>query len=288
MAAPSPRTRPTTLGALLLLAWLTAPVAAAAAPAAEAPSAFLDTHDRARQLVGQPDRLIALWAEFAEEHAERHPLGHVARLNEALWMLHAASEGEADERVLALLAWPTPTEEGDTIRATSLYEHAHRAAMELRARVEMRVLAERLQDYYRRHVEYPPSLEALVDAELVSSEQLVDPFGEPYQYEPAARSIMPDIPRQRYTLRSASVEGEHGTLPDLLEGLDELEEDLEISTLVPEEEQAYVRERRDDGSWSSARRWDVGRERAGVRLWAVHDDYILVGRKQLPRIIRAE
>lgn len=283
----------------LLIAW--SPLApSSAAHAAEPPQRYLEAQREVRGLMGQPDRLIGVWERFADEHAD-DPLGYVGRIKQALWTLHAAHEADgrsglenAVGPVLELLDWPEPVENEASVHAAPLYEHAHRAAMKLRARVEMIELAAALQAYYRRHIEYPESLEALIEQELIGSAQIVDPFGEPYRYKARARAIMPDQPRQTYTLACVSIPNDddepagHRGLPRVLDRIEASADRIEVSTLVPEEGQAYVRSRRGDGSWTSARRWDVGRDRAGVRLWAVYDEFIIVGDGELPRVVRAD
>lgn len=307
------RTRSTALATLLVLACA---LSAFAQDAADVSQQYIQAHERARQLFGQPQRLISHWHEFAERHQD-HSLGRVARLNQALCMLQRAfDDGSADEEevrrdVLDLLdALVLPQSSAteaqapdsslpaglgdesdidDDYSTITLDELVHAAALGLRTHIELAELAEHLQDHYRRHIEYPQSLEVLVEAELIAESRLIDPFGEPYHYAARPRSFIPDIPRQSYTLRSESMEAEPGQLRELIDWLDKPIENLEISTLAPDERRAYLRQRRPDGSWTSARSWRVGQQRTGVRLWAVYDDYLLIVRDNIvPQIITAE
>lgn len=274
------------LAALLGLAVSSAAAQSQQANETPTPRQFLEAWNEADRLLGQTERIVTLWGEFADEHPD-HALGRVARLNQALWTLRRIAEHNecltdgALEPVLAMLE--PPAADGQD----PLHRHAHHAMLGLRARVQMLQLAEALRAYYARHVEYPETLAALVETELASEAQLTDPFGQPYEYTAEARAIMPDIPRQRFTLRCASIDATHDELETLLESLDQPIEDLQISSLVPERDQAYVRDRQRDGSWGVTRRWDVGQQPRDRRLWAVYDDYLLFAANQVPRVLRS-
>jgi hypothetical protein len=71
-----------------------------------------------------------------------------------------------------------------------------------KARSQVRILTLAVDAYFRDHKEYPPSLEDLLRPDpagnqyLTGPEDLIDPWGLPYQYDPAGPNndgIRPDI-----------------------------------------------------------------------------------------------
>ena len=63
-----------------------------------------------------------------------------------------------------------------------------------------------LRKYYVERVEYPKSLDALVERKLLKAEQLADPWGNRFAYEEAKSRIVPKMAWQNYRLRSTAIE----------------------------------------------------------------------------------
>jgi len=57
-----------------------------------------------------------------------------------------------------------------------------------------------LKKYYLAKVEYPASLETLVQAKLLAADTIRDVAGKLYSYATGAEKLLPSIPRQTYTL----------------------------------------------------------------------------------------
>jgi len=71
---------------------------------------------------------------------------------------------------------------------------------------EMADLDAALRKYYVERVEYPKSLDALVERKLLKAEQLADPWGNRFAYEEAKSRIVPKMAWQNYRLRSTAIE----------------------------------------------------------------------------------
>jgi hypothetical protein len=255
-----------------------------AAPVSADPvvSQFAQSWQQAAQFDSQPARATEVWRSFAQQHAE-HDLGKLARLMQGLWTLRQGDRAAA----LPLLQLPAPVREGPTA-SSPLYGHIHHGAQVAATRIDMMNLADRLQDYYRRHVEYPATLDDLVAAKLASPQDLTDRFGHRFDYRPAARLIMPNQPRQTYALRSQPAGAERGQMPALLDRLNQPVRELSISSLVAAQGQAFVRDRRGDGTWGPAQLWRLGQQRGDMVLWAVYDTYLIAGWHGVPVLVQRE
>ena len=174
--------------------------------------------------------------------------------------------------------------------ATPLEKHFVETGKGWIARVEMVRLGRKLRAYYRRRVCYPQSLDELVDAAdyEVTADDLVDPFGKRYEYKATARKLIPDMPRQAYTLRCTTTGAANADLDEALREAFEPVKHVAVSTLRPKSNEAYVRRKRKDGSFGPVQRWLVGETRDDLVLWAVYESYIVVGQKDRPKVVAAE
>ncbi len=216
----------------------------------------------------QPDRAGATWRQFAAAHPKTD-FARLARLMIGVDHLRARRYAEAIPQFDV-----SPGEQPSAFRKQLI-----RAGKSLRARVEMVRIGERLREYYRRHVEYPNSLDALPGTSPV------DPFGEPYAYEATPRPTMPDVPRQVYELRCATTGTERGDLRRDLDRLGKPPEDLALSSVNVDRQQAYVKRREPTGGWGPSRSWDLGETRDGLTLWRVSEACIIAARRDMPLVM---
>lgn len=190
----------------------------------------------------------------------------------------AASEagGEADQP------------DADSTKST-FQQHLAWAGKGWIARVGMVRLDRQLRSHYRRNVQYPASLDELAQsgASAATAADLVDPFAKPYVYEATARKLIPDVPRQAYTLECSTTGASQlqlrQVLPDAFEPIPE----VAISTLTPDSQSAFVRRTRKDGSFGPVQHWPVGETKDGLTLWAVYANFIVIGQSDVPKIVEA-
>ncbi len=57
-----------------------------------------------------------------------------------------------------------------------------------------------LEKYYLKRVEYPESLQALVDKKFIAADKIRDSSGQPLPYKAMPNPATPKIPRQKYSL----------------------------------------------------------------------------------------
>ena len=261
------------LGTLLL--------AATAAPAGDRDAAarLVETWQQTSQLPGEAR---AAWESFTEEHLEDE-LGALGRLMQGIALMR---EGASAETIAPLLDFPPPAEKDDDAPPSppTLADQLHAAGRGLEARLRMRELASSLQQYYRTHVEYPDSLAALLGSGQVSRADLRDPYGRPFDYSATARNLMPDIPRQTFSLRCGSINASHKELSQALRPGAAPAGELTISSLDPTRGQAFVKRTRSDGTLGPATLWTLGQTQGDLVLWAVYDQFIIVGWRQFPQL----
>ena len=119
----------------------------------------------------------------------------------------------------------------------------------------------------------------------VDATDLIDAFGEPFAYQSKARKLMPDLPRQTFSLRCVSIDAERRGLDKCLEHAAKPITDILLGNLVPQSNRAYVKRRRPDGAFGESKRWAVGGNSGKLVLWAVYDSYVIAAWKQFPIVI---
>ncbi len=70
-------------------------------------------------------------------------------------------------------------------------------------RLETAEIEEALKKYYLGKVEYPPSLEALVQTRLLTDDKIRDAAGKLYAYSTGVEKLIPTVPRQTYALEKS-------------------------------------------------------------------------------------
>ena len=236
-----------------------------------------------RRAASEPAAAIGVWKAFAKENPG-HDLAELARLQIDIHLLRQGGNPGGDPggdpaEALGFLSI------ADHEKPSPLRRLIRDAGRGLAARIHMQRLAEILQTHYRRRVEYPLKLDELVVEGIASADELIDPFGRPYEYEARARALLPDLPRQIYRLRCASIDADHGELSAALERADEPIRDMRVSRLEGYDDRALVRARRPDGAPGKVRVWRIGREVSGLVLWSVYDGWVLVAREQFPKLL---
>lgn len=228
----------------------------------------------------QPSNAKETWKAFAEAHAAED-VGQLARLQLAMTLWREKAK-PAD--ILPHLQITEPKE--GTV--TELRRQLVRAADAIEARVRMVQIAEALQSYFAKHIEYPDSLDALVAAGLMEAAQLRDPFGQPWGYETAARRLAPDLPRQRYTLTCTTLKvTSRDIASELKRSADDVREGV-ISSVNVERQQVFMKWQRKDGSLGPATAWTPGNSVERYTLWAVHEKFILLGDAGFPKLLRVK
>jgi hypothetical protein len=181
--------------------------------------------------------LLAAWAAelgpFLAAHRKAVPLAEArewAKAAEAYGAFAAAQPNDAGAPLAAFfqglllrrdLQKPKEAQEGFQ-RAAKAPEtgggaDVRRAALAWLARLQMEQLDAALRRYWLDAVEYPPSLDALVERKLADAKLLVDPWGKRFAYEPGTLRIAPKMPRQAYTLRCTALDGTSKDFKRLLE-----------------------------------------------------------------------
>ncbi|MSR64959.1 MAG: hypothetical protein EXS18_04170 [Verrucomicrobiae bacterium] len=70
-------------------------------------------------------------------------------------------------------------------------------------RLEASEIEAALQKYYLAKVEFPASLEILVQAKYLTDDKIRDSSGKTYAYSTGVEKLIPSVPRQTYTLQKA-------------------------------------------------------------------------------------
>ena len=284
----------------------------------DAPTAFLAAW---RSAAEQPDQAHARWQGFIDKHPD-HELSQLATLLQGICLLEQDTGEQQLDKALACfrleradadadakkpagrrrklpqlgLAQPTrpdvpktadklPDSEPDS----PFQKHLFRACKGWAARVGMIRLSRKLRTSYRRNVQYPGSLDELAQErpEDVAQADLIDPFGKPYEYKATVRKLMPDVPRQTYTLRCTTTGATHKELRRTLRDTFDPIGHVATSTLKPGSNEAFVRTRRKDGSFGPVEHWALGDTRKDMALWAVYERYIIISWKDRPKVVEA-
>ena len=175
-----------------------------AAPAAE--HDFFATYQQASQADTSAEKAAKLYEELASANPEspESAISHVLR-GIILWRdLDNMAEAEKDFAAAAGNA-------GTDTLSTAAADLGKRWL----SRVRMTRIREACHAYYLDEVEYPRSLNNLVEKELLDKADLVDASGAPFAYE-ALDSEVPKAPRQKYSLKSKNVPGDSKDIPGVL------------------------------------------------------------------------
>ena len=264
--------------AILVVASMVGAAATGARDTSESVEVFLRSWRRAAEY---PDDAAGQWFAFASAH-QNHDLGRIAALLNGIALLRDAKPAN---QVLNAVARPQPPATEQDAEASIVPGLVRRAAQGLRARAAMQALAVKLQAHYRKHVEYPPSLAALVAAGFAAESDIVDPFGDPFPYAAMPRRLLPELPRQTFQLRCRKINAEHRTFRSALTRSAQPMKDMLLSSVRPDLGQAYVKRIRRDGTPGPSLRWQVGKRLKNLTLWLVTERYIVVAWEQFPFII---
>ncbi len=79
---------------------------------------------------------------------------------------------------------------------------------------------------------FPSTLDELVTEGSVDATDLIDAFGEPFAYQSKARKLMPDLPRQTFSLRCVSIDAERRGLDKCLKRAAKPITDIELGNLL--------------------------------------------------------
>jgi len=250
--------------AIFALALLPSP-----ARADETSAAFLATWRDARD-----EPKPAAWEAFAAKYP-KHDLARAAKILAAADHLRKNDAAKA----IAAAAPLAGAEKG--------YAAAARGVL---ARARMIALAAQLKAYYKKHVEYPESLQQLVETKIATQADVTDPFGQAWGYLPAARATMPDLPRQTFTITCTSLGNARNT--DLAKALDDARgaplKRFRLNTTDPKAGNARITVNRPDGAAGSSATYPVGQDVGDTLLVGVYDDYVVLLWKEFPMVMTKE
>lgn len=274
---------------IVLVMWVPPAPADSPESAADVPAAFRHTWQQTEQ---NPAEAPKLWRTFADRH-RADDLGRLARIMAGIEMLRRDDDANRLVKALAEFAIaeappkrkPTNAAADTKPPLSKLGLRLVHVAKVMAAHVRMAILAEKLQQYYRRHIAYPESLDALVSAQLAESADLIDPFGKRFEYATAARTLMPDLARQTYRLQCDSINADHRQLPKLLRRRAAPIRELIFERFDVKRQSVEVRKRQPDGSPGPRYELLIGRSIGKVTLLAVYDQFVIVTRQEMPLVI---
>ncbi len=247
------------------------------------PAAFLETWEKTAK---NPAKSVSLWQKFAKKNNE-HDLGRLANLLAGIQLLRRSDDVADMGKALPYFQFRLPARPPgpDDPQPSHLQKQIDAAGKGLTARVQMLQLGQKLQKYYRKHVEYPRTLDELLAEGSLDAADLIDPFGQPFAYLPKARELMPDVPRQTFSLRCVPIDAQRRDLEKSLKHAAKPITDILLGNLVPQSSRAYVKRRRPDGAFGESKTWAVGRSSGELVLWAVYDNYVIVAWKRFPIVL---
>lgn len=258
------------LGAMFLAVIVAWPSAALA----QAPAEFVAAWKSANDQVSDP---VSTWKGFLDRHKESD-LAPAARVMLAAAMLRKRASS-AD--VLAVL----PHERGENPADPPLTLAIKRMA----ARARMMQIGDKLQAFYKRKVEYPATLDELVAAKLATEADLLDPFGRRFEYQPKARRLAPDVPRQDYVLISGPVRSDQ--LAAALAAGAEPIRNVILSSVERPRGQAFVKLPRKDGTPGPTQIWNINQSLEGlpgVTLALIQDNFLVLVADGFPKLVVKE
>jgi len=238
--------------------------------------AFLNTW---KDATDRPGDAAQLWRDFAVKHKD-HDLASAARLRYGAELLKTAQNAEALQEFTAVMTLPDKTDAARVALGES--------AKPLVARAQMAVLAEKLKEYYASKVEYPATLDELIAARYAKAEDVTDPYGRRFSYEAKAHRIMPDIPRQVFTLKCDVIGATNADLAATLEKAAAPLQGIVLSSTEPAEGKAFLKRPRPDGALGAAQRVSIGETVGDATLLVVTENYVVLGWKGFPTVIVKE
>lgn len=191
--------------------WLAAVVlgmAAATSAGAEDLAPFLGAHQKASTLAEQSKwQDVAKVYETLATSQSQDPCAPLASVLQGIILRRELKQADPARAAFERAAKAPQTPFGNELR---------QLARTWLARLQMEQIGPALERYWKKKVEYPEKLEALVELRLAPAELLVDPWGKPFSYAARALKARPDLPRQYYTLACTAIEGDSRQLPNVL------------------------------------------------------------------------
>jgi len=189
--------------------WVIGPLAANGASPAEGLAPFLSVH---RQAIAQAEK--GQWAEASKlygQYAGQRPadLGvPLALVFQGVILRRELKQAEPARAAFARVAALSDDRFGGAIKEV---------ARRWLAWLQMPEIETALRKYYVDRVEYPATLDGLVQRKLLTAEQIIDPWGKPFVYREVPSSIAPKMPRQNYRLRPSGFEADSRQFKGVLE-----------------------------------------------------------------------
>lgn len=235
---------------------------------AAAPQDFLAAHQQAT---------AEAWQGFVRQYSE-DALAPLARFYAAA--LSATSSG-GETAIQLLRIKPNKTD-------APLAKIVDDARCGLLAQLMMQKLRTPLRQYYRKQVQYPASLDQLIEAKLIEPPDLLDPYGERFEYRAMARPTMPKVDRQIYTLRCRRLGADLDQLDQTLKRIRQPVQGVVIESTSVQRNQAYAKWPRQDGTLSPSRAWSPDEPVDGLRLLLIREAFVIIDDHGLPKVAPAE
>lgn len=221
----------------------------------------------------------ATWREFAQKNT-KHDLAAVANVMVAIHLLRDQNDADGAMKLV-------PFEAGDG--ASELRKQMAQCSKGLAARAKMMRLTKKLQDYYKKKVEYPATLDELIKAKIAVEADVTDPFGQRFGYEARAKKIAPKLPRQEYTLTCVTLNATHDTTKKSLSAVTDTIKTMQMTSVDAAAKQAFVRRAQKSGQMGPSSAWNVGQSAEGYTLAAVYDEnFVVLVHENLPRLLIKE
>lgn len=234
---------------------------------AAAPQDFLAAHQQAS---------AEAWQQFAKQHPD-DALAPLARYYAAA----ATAQSSSEAAIKLLRESPAKTD-------TPLGKLVDDSRRTLLAQLLMQKLHRPLRQYYRKQVQYPASLDELVEAKLIEPPDLLDPWGERFEYQAKPRPTMPKVKRQTYELRCRSADVTLDQLPETLSRLRQPVKGVVIESTSPQRKQAYAKWPRPDGTLSPSRAWSPDEPVEGLSLLMIREAFVIINDHGIPKVVPAE
>ena len=136
------------------------------------PAAFLETWEKTAK---NPAKSVSLWQKFAKKNNE-HDLGRLANLLAGIQLLRRSDDVADMGKALPYFQFRLPARPPgpDDPQPSHLQKQIDAAGKGLTARVQMLQLGQKLQKYYRKHVEYPRTLDELLAEGSLDAADLIE------------------------------------------------------------------------------------------------------------------
>jgi hypothetical protein len=216
------------------------------------------------------------WQGFVKQHPDK-ALAPLARYYAAA----ASAESSSEAAIELLRIKPAKTD-------TPLAKVVDDARNGLLAQLMMQKLRAPLRQYYRKQVQYPATLDELVEAKLITAADLLDPYGERFEYQAMPRPTMPKVARQTYTLRCRRVGADLDQLSDTLKKIRQPVAGVVIESTSVQRNQAYAKWPRQDGTLSPSRAWSPDEPAEGLRLLMIAEAFVIIDDHGIPKVTPTE